>query len=341
MIRFPCPHCSEMLKADDQASGRKGRCKHCRKDITVPALARPEPIEPPRTVEPSEILFPEQPQPFESLIVRSTYRPADSPERLVWKKWKRRLFRRQTAAILLVAVLSTGLAIGAAAFLRSEPVDPEIARESAEKERIEDWKRAAWTEAKTAVAKCLLAPKAAEFPEEGTVEVTFNHPDGKDVRFEVTSHVDAKNAFGVPLRKEWVTTLRVAKETNVWSIDSIKIDGKFAYLSPEIMAVAEKLQTIIDATPAKFSTSHEWRGRGNKNTDVFRISNSPWRLNWSLTSGNSLLQVFVYRDDGTLQSTAVNQLERGNGDTLIHEAGRFRLEINAVGSWKLSIDEQD
>ena len=36
MINFNCPHCGKGLKLSVESAGRKGKCKHCRRSITVP-----------------------------------------------------------------------------------------------------------------------------------------------------------------------------------------------------------------------------------------------------------------------------------------------------------------
>ena len=36
MIMFPCPRCHEALEVASYAAGKKGRCPHCQKLVTVP-----------------------------------------------------------------------------------------------------------------------------------------------------------------------------------------------------------------------------------------------------------------------------------------------------------------
>src|SRR5690349_2294966 len=46
-IQFLCPHCKKAVKVKDEFAGKKGKCPHCTKFVTVPAPAKPSSTPPP------------------------------------------------------------------------------------------------------------------------------------------------------------------------------------------------------------------------------------------------------------------------------------------------------
>jgi hypothetical protein len=88
----------------------------------------------------------------------------------------------------------------------------------------------------------------------------------------------------------------------------------------------------------------EWSGSGDKNTEPFTISKSPWTIEWEkhpTSQTESLLQVFIYRPNADLW---LDYVQSGTGinfetDTgYIYKTGTFYLNISGLScSWKVRV----
>jgi hypothetical protein len=81
----------------------------------------------------------------------------------------------------------------------------------------------------------------------------------------------------------------------------------------------------------------EVKGRVDKQTDLFEIKATKWRVSWQ-TSGKGMLAIFVRtKDDAPVTSTSV---EGSNSDeTYIHHAGTFYLKILASQEYVIKVEE--
>lgn len=98
---------------------------------------------------------------------------------------------------------------------------------------------------------------------------------------------------------------------------------------------------IVQPTPI---TLKEWSGTGNKNTETFHISSSPWTVEWLKTPTDSspLLMIEIYRPG---EQTFTDYISSGTSnpgiqaDTgYIYETGTFYLNITGLScNWDVKV----
>ena len=98
------------------------------------------------------------------------------------------------------------------------------------------------------------------------------------------------------------------------------------------------------AAPSTWHVVKSWSGTGAKKTEPFTISGKQWRINWSNKDtsgiGSALLQVMVYRPGGSLPlEIPVNTTQEGSDTSYVYQSGEFYLQINPMGSWKITVEE--
>ena len=96
-IEFVCPSCGHVLKLQDKAAGKRGRCPHCKSVITVPETTLSQddlieiiPIEPPKPAQPPKPLpvarpasaqaTTDEPAPTEPIVQPEPVKPPELPE---------------------------------------------------------------------------------------------------------------------------------------------------------------------------------------------------------------------------------------------------------------------
>ncbi|MDZ7798366.1 MAG: hypothetical protein U5L76_01980 [Patescibacteria group bacterium] len=84
--------------------------------------------------------------------------------------------------------------------------------------------------AKGFVRDSLKSPSSADFPILDFVSTSLG-----ENRYQVTSHVDAENSFGVMIRSDWVATLKYLEgddaDQNNWELEKLIIDDETIYES--------------------------------------------------------------------------------------------------------------
>ena len=75
-------------------------------------------------------------------------------------------------------------------------------------------------------------------------------------------------------------------------------------------------------------------GSGGKNTRPFNVSDE-WEIQWDATG--DIFQIFLYSSDGELVGVAANQSSSGKGSSYQPKAGRYYLQVNALGGWTVDI----
>lgn len=78
----------------------------------------------------------------------------------------------------------------------------------------------------------------------------------------------------------------------------------------------------------------EFSGNGGKNTQPFTVD-KPWHVSWN--ASGDLFQLYLMDMQGELISLPANQLGSGSGSSFQVEKGKFYLQVNAIGNWKIRI----
>jgi hypothetical protein len=124
--------------------------------------------------------------------------------------------------------------------------------------------------------------------------------------------------------------LVAARQDTQANLDSLvdRLDDRLTELEEESGGVAADSET--ESTSGAREVVHNISGSGSATTDVVSTS-GPWRLEWT---GDDVF-VFVKRaKDGRLVDADGGQ---GSGSFLIHEDGRFILDVLARGDWVIRI----
>ena len=131
----------------------------------------------------------------------------------------------------------------------------------------------------------------------------------------------------------------------------------------EVAALKENLPVVTKANTVKSGQSQKesttaseekqwkevarWAGKGIKTTETFHISSNTWRISWATQPGEyaeyglGLLQICVYRPDGSLVDIAANVgVVKGEdiNSSVIRGSGDYYLTINAVQPYVIVIE---
>jgi hypothetical protein len=81
----------------------------------------------------------------------------------------------------------------------------------------------------------------------------------------------------------------------------------------------------------------EWSGNGAKDTETFTVG-SEWRVDW--VNSGSLLGVTIY-DAATKfpVGLAANTTAQTSDTSFQHKAGTYYLSVNAIGPWKIAVQD--
>lgn len=79
----------------------------------------------------------------------------------------------------------------------------------------------------------------------------------------------------------------------------------------------------------------QWVGQGMKSTKTFHVESNEWQIAWATkpihNSGGGLLQIYVYRADGTLVGLVANVTGKSNDNSVMRSgAGNYYLKINSA-----------
>lgn len=98
-----------------------------------------------------------------------------------------------------------------------------------------------------------------------------------------------------------------------------------------------------DARAADWQRVAAWEGTGIRNTETFTIMGSQWQVGWNGAGGNpGVLQIMIYREDGTLTGLAANQANEDpmTGQSIQRGAGNYYLTINSASvNWTVTVDD--
>jgi hypothetical protein len=77
-----------------------------------------------------------------------------------------------------------------------------------------------------------------------------------------------------------------------------------------------------------------FKGSNQHTTRPFEVT-GPWEIQWD--ARGDLFQLYLYQADGTLSAVPANQMGSGAGSAYQPHSGRFYLQMNALGSWQVTI----
>ncbi len=85
------------------------------------------------------------------------------------------------------------------------------------------------------------------------------------------------------------------------------------------------------AAPSVIAT---FSGSGGQNTRPFTTTGS-WEIQWN--AEGDIFQLFLYTADGKLLGVPANQQGSGKGASYQPRAGKYYLQVNAIGKWHINI----
>jgi len=75
-------------------------------------------------------------------------------------------------------------------------------------------------------------------------------------------------------------------------------------------------------------------GSGGKNTRPFQVA-AGWEIQWD--AKGDIFQLFLYNADGSVSGVPANQQGSGKGTSYQAKAGKYYLQVNAMGKWSIKI----
>ncbi len=79
-------------------------------------------------------------------------------------------------------------------------------------------------------------------------------------------------------------------------------------------------------------------GSGGKNTRPFTVPEG-WEIQWD--AKGDIFQLYLYKADGSMVGVPANQQGSGIGSSYQATAGKYYLQVNAVGRWSINIVDAD
>lgn len=200
---------------------------------------------------------------------------------------------------------------------------------------------------KTILALCILFLSTSVFAD--TVIETFSGSGGKNTRpfkvgpgweiqwdasgdiFQLYLYTADGSLEGVP-----------ANQQGSGEGSSYQAKGGSYYL--QVNAIGDWQIKIVQTTEdsAEQSTSTgigkdviaSFSGSGGKNTRPFNTS-GPWEIQWD--AKGDIFQIYLYSADGSLRGVPANQQGSGKGTSYQPRAGKYYLQVNALGNWRIDI----
>ena len=75
-------------------------------------------------------------------------------------------------------------------------------------------------------------------------------------------------------------------------------------------------------------------GSGGKNTRPFAAT-GPWEIQWD--AKGAIFQLYLYSSNGDMVGVPANQQGSGKGTSFQPKAGKYYLQVNAIGDWSIRI----
>lgn len=121
----------------------------------------------------------------------------------------------------------------------------------------------------------------------------------------------------------------------------VLISGALVNGSGQVRNVLGSISPRASAAPTaqrSWVVVNHWSGSGIKDTEKFTVGDE-WRIDWDFTPGQyGLLQIYVYNDAG-MAGLAANTQQGGPDTSFQHKAGTYYLKVNALGPWKVVVQD--
>lgn len=107
--------------------------------------------------------------------------------------------------------------------------------------------------------------------------------------------------------------------------------------------------TAGSGTPKSYVKLLEFSGNGSKKSSVFELHGNHARLRYkckSESAGMGLFSVYILPDGEDLMETGgvpevMSQADHEESESAIHKsAGKYYLDVNAVGKWNIVVEEE-
>lgn len=108
-----------------------------------------------------------------------------------------------------------------------------------------------------------------------------------------------------------------------WTIKIVQTKGQTA--TPQQSELHPKADPAVIAT---------FSGSGGQNTRPFATT-GPWEIQWD--AKGDIFQIFLYTVDGEMDGVPANQQGSGKGMSYQPKAGKYYLQVNAIGNWRINI----
>lgn len=102
-----------------------------------------------------------------------------------------------------------------------------------------------------------------------------------------------------------------------------------------VLAIAV-IAGLVAVSSALFAQTEiaRFSGNGMRNTEPFTAPDG-WELHWN--ARGAIFQVYLYSASGEMLDVIANQDKPGEGSSYVAKGGTYYLEVNALGSWTVSV----
>jgi hypothetical protein len=179
------------------------------------------------------------------------------------------------------------------------------------------------------VRDVLTSPASAVFASREQVTIT-----GSTGIWRIYTHVDAQNAFGVPLRS-YIMCSTLRGSAGEW----LMLDAK-----TQRQPFDPEREELMRNVRREWTEVARWQGSGDKTTQRFRIEGDRWRISYSGRFGQlgpvGMLGITVYDEGGRYISNATLERE-GNDVTHVQQGpGIYYLEVDVVNmAWGAVVED--
>jgi len=160
-------------------------------------------------------------------------------------------------------------------------------------------------------------------------------PSGGEEVIERQPFQLASPEFSVVFGKFAVRVAPGRYKLRVFAFDRILAEGTFEVQQSPRASTSGQAGPI---TPSAWAPLGEWSGSGPKQTELFEVPTSQWRVSWR-ARGDGLIQIYVYNQTGELVGVAANHQGDGEDVSYVNSSGVHYLVVNAaLTSWKVTAE---
>ena len=82
----------------------------------------------------------------------------------------------------------------------------------------------------------------------------------------------------------------------------------------------------------------EVKGTATKQTDLFEVKGSKWRIRWQKAQPDETVDIYIYRKDGSAEST-ISTNKTTSDESYVHKSGTFYLQIVATTGYVITVED--